>query len=251
MYREYARHYDQGQLHFSVLMFDYLQDVLERHAPPQHSVVDLACGTGTLALMLADLGWDVLGIDQARDMLHEAQRKARHRLDPTRSIRFRRADMRDWHISQPVGLVTCFYDGVNYLLEEDDLKATFQCVWNALDDQGLWIFDINTPYFLEHVWQPVEIEERDGYAHIMQTTFNPNRCLSTLTMRGFYQREDGLYERFVEDHAERGYEREILAQLLTDVGFTIEAVYECFVFSEPTPQSHRWLWVCRKGRRQN
>ncbi len=246
MYNDYARYYDDGQLHFSVLMFDYLQRVLELHPVADRSLIDLACGTGTLALMHADLGWDVLGIDASREMLRVAQRKARGDLTQQRSIRFRRADMRDWHVSQPVQLVTCFYDSLNYLLEESDLNATFACVAAALDVGGRWIFDINTPYFLEHVWQPVEIDERDGYVHIMHSEFEPERCISWLQLTGFAQRPDGLFERFSEQHAERGYNQATLEHLLRANGFTIEAVYDCFVLTEPTPISHRWLWVCTK-----
>lgn len=246
MYTEYARHYDEGQLHFSVLMYDYLQEVFDRHPPAGRRLIDLACGTGTLALMLADAGWDVLGIDAARGMLREAQRKARHGAGLDRSIRFRRADMRAWSVTTPVDVVTCCYDSLNYLLEEADLQATFAAVWAALKPGGLWIFDINTPYFLQHVWQPVEIEERQDYAHVMQTTFDPQRCLSTLTLTGFTRRTDGLYDRFIEHHAERGYAESALQCWLGDAGFAIEATYECFVFTEPTPISHRWLWVCRK-----
>lgn len=246
MYNDYARYYDDGQLHFSVLMFDYLQRVLERHPIPGRSMIDLACGTGTLALLHADLGWDVLGIDASREMLKVAQRKARGDLTQQRSIRFRRADMRDWQVSQPVQLVTCFYDSLNYLLEEADLNATFACVAAALEAGGRWIFDINTPYFLEHVWQPVEVDERDGYVHIMHSEFEPERCISWLQLTGFAQRSDGLFERFSEQHAERGYSQATLEQLLQANGFTIEAVYDCFVLTEPTPISHRWLWVCTK-----
>ena len=246
MYTDYARHYDEGQLHFSVLMHDYLRDVLKRHAPPGRTLIDLACGTGTLALMLADSGWDVLGIDASRSMLREAQRKARGAAGLDRAIRFRRADMRDWSVAEPVDLVTCCYDSLNYLLDEDDLRAAFACVWEALRPGGLWVFDINTPYFLREVWQPVEVEERDGYAHVMQSSFDPERCVSTLTLTGFARRADGLYERFVEHHAERGYPEETLRRLLAGLGFGVEALYECFILEAPGPASHRWLWVCRK-----
>lgn len=247
MYTDYARHYDEGQLHFSVLMYEYVREVLDRHPLSGRTLVDLACGTGTLALLLADSGWDVLGIDGSRAMLREAQRKARGSAGRDRSLRFRRADMREWAVAAPVDVVTCCYDSLNYLLTEADVHATFACAWAALQNNGLWIFDINTPYFLEHVWQPVEVEERDGYAHVMQTTFETERCLSALTLSGFVRRDDGLYDRFLEHHAERGYAEATLRRLLTAAGFVVEALYECFVFTDPTPTSHRWLWVCRKN----
>lgn len=251
LYNQYARYYDQGQLHFSILMEQYLREVLAAHppavaAPHADHWIDLACGTGSLALMLADAGWDVLGIDRAPAMLREAQRKARYSGGQGRRLRLRRADMRDWQPGQPAAVVSCCFDSLNYLLDETDLAATFDCVWAALAPGGLWLFDMNTPYFLEHVWQPIEVDERDDYVHVMHSTFNVERCTSTLKMTGFIQRSDGLFDRFEEFHAERGYALATIRSLLKATGFAIEMIYECFVFSPPTPQSHRWLWVARK-----
>ncbi len=249
MYSAYARYYDAGQLHFSVLMYTYLADILDQHAPCEQPGrwVDLACGTGTLALMLADDGWDVLGIDAATAMLQEAQRKARRSAGLQRSVRFRRADMRDWQVDTPVDVVSCCFDSLNYLLDLADIEATFRAVHAALRPQGLWLFDMNTPYFLETVWQPVEVEERAGYAHVMRSDFDAERCISWLTLIGFSRRADGLYARFEEQHAERGYSAATVQHALEAVGFSIEACYDCFVLSEPVPESHRWFWVARKA----
>ena len=248
MYSHYAQFYDQGQLHFSILMEQYIPEVLAVHAPPTKPGrwIDLACGTGSLALMLADEGWDVLGIDRSAAMLREAQRKARGSAGRTRMLRFRRADMREWSVSEPVDCVSCCFDSLNYLLDETELANTFACVFEALLPGGLWLFDLNTPYFLEHIWQPVEVEEREGYVHVMQSQFNPERCLSSLTLTGFSRRPDGLYERFEEFHAERGYSEATIQRLLSAAGFGIEMLYECFILAPPNADTHRWLWVARK-----
>src|SRR6476646_4853867 len=77
IYHDYAPFYDgSGQLRFAVLMGQYLRELLERHPVSGRRALDLACGTGTLALLLADYGWDVTGLDSSAAMLDQADAKA-------------------------------------------------------------------------------------------------------------------------------------------------------------------------------
>ena len=73
IYEKYAEVYDRsGQIAFTLLMIPYLDRVLERHGFAGQSVLDLACGTGTMALALAEKGWRVLGLDASAAMLAQA-----------------------------------------------------------------------------------------------------------------------------------------------------------------------------------
>ncbi|HRC74173.1 MAG TPA: class I SAM-dependent methyltransferase [Kouleothrix sp.] len=94
-YQAYAPFYDiTGQIRFAVLMAQYLREILGRHPAPRRRALDLACGTGTLALMLADDGWDVVGLDVSEAMLGQARAKAAN-LDTPGSAAFVCGDMRD------------------------------------------------------------------------------------------------------------------------------------------------------------
>src|SRR5919205_1669822 len=77
IYHDYAPFYDgSGQIRFAVLIGQYLDEVLARHPVGGRRALDLACGTGTLALILADAGWDVVGLDSSEPMLALARAKA-------------------------------------------------------------------------------------------------------------------------------------------------------------------------------
>src|SRR3954463_8308842 len=77
IYHDYAPFYDgSGQLRFAVLMAQYLRELLDRHPVAGRRALDVACGTGTLALLLADEGWDVTGLDSSAAMLDQADAKA-------------------------------------------------------------------------------------------------------------------------------------------------------------------------------
>ena len=77
IYREYARVYDgSGQLGFSLKLIPYLNNILERHPVGGRTMLELACGTGTVALAFAEAGWRVYAIDGSAEMLKEARAKA-------------------------------------------------------------------------------------------------------------------------------------------------------------------------------
>ncbi len=94
-FQAYAPFYDSsGQMRFAVLMGQYLGDLLEHHPVAGRRALDLACGTGTLALILADRGWDVVGLDRSEPMLAIARAKA-EAADTAGRIAFVLGDMRN------------------------------------------------------------------------------------------------------------------------------------------------------------
>ncbi len=245
VYRDYAAVYDRsGQMRFSVLMDMYLREVLLHHPSPGRRMLDLACGTGTLALMQAEASWDVTGLDLAAPMLEEARRKQQ-----TAGIQasFVQGDMRDFELAQPVDLVTCCYDSLNYLLSEEELLSCFRSIYRSLVPGGLCCFDLATEYFLRHYWQGVEVHEADGYSEMMASSFDDATGRSTLVLTGCIQAGLGRYHRFREVHVERSYAPVDVERLLRHAGLVPKSLYDCFTFQAPNAQSLRHFWVARKG----
>ncbi|HEX6291611.1 MAG TPA: methyltransferase domain-containing protein [Herpetosiphonaceae bacterium] len=245
-YDEYAALYDRsGQLSFSVLMELYLRDLLRRHPVAGRALLDLACGTGTLAVMLAEQGWQVVGIDRSAGMLAEARRKAAQRAEPL-DLRFVQGDMRDFALARPVDLVTCCYDTLNYLIDEADLRRCLEAVARSLVPGGLFCFDLATDYFLEHYWQGVEVEEFDAAIQVMQSHYDRATGHSTLVLTGFIEVAPGRFRRFREVHVERGYPQATVRALLEAAGFAVEGVYDCFTMQPPNERSLREMYVARR-----
>ncbi|HWQ13978.1 MAG TPA: class I SAM-dependent methyltransferase [Roseiflexaceae bacterium] len=266
IYQGYAPFYDgSGQIRFALLMAQYLEELLRRHpaGPPHHPrrALDLACGTGTLAVALAESGWRVVGLDQSAAMLALARAKA-EAAGIASSVTFVQGDMRDFNaactmhhgIDDSAGcmvhaafdLVTCTYDSLNYLLTEDDLARCFRSVARALAPGGLFVADMNTRHFLEHDWPPCEVDERPGFVQVARSHFDPARATSTLQLTGFAGDDERGYERFDELHIERAYPPETVAALLEAAGLCIEAAYDCFTFQPHHPRSQRIAWVASK-----
>lgn len=107
---------------------------------PDVKILDVGCGTGTIALDLAKRGFWVTGIDSSIDMLKIAQSKSQGMRLPVH-----------WNlgsfgsISAQADLVISTCDGVNHLLSIKELVGFFKSVYLCLANEGYLIFDINTP----------------------------------------------------------------------------------------------------------
>ncbi|GAB4197144.1 MAG: class I SAM-dependent methyltransferase [Roseiflexaceae bacterium] len=254
IYHQYAPFYDaNGQLRFTLLMGHYLGELLGHHPVHGRRVLDLACGTGTLALLLAGQGWDVVGLDAAEPMLVQARAKAAALDTPGRAA-FVSGDMR----ALPEGagtpglrpgsfdLVTCIYDSLNYLLAEADLVACFAGVARMLRPGGLFVADMNTRHFLEHDWGTCTVEEQPGFVQVAQSHFDPQTGCSVMVLTGFAGDDKHGYTRFDETHIERAYPEEQVSALLEASGLHVEATYDCFTFQPVYTQSQRIAWVARR-----
>lgn len=249
MYDSYAHVYDgSGQVRFALLMAPYLDAILCRHPVTGTRALDLACGTGTLALELAERGWQVLGVDQSATMLAHAQAKA-HGATLGGHVRFLVGDMRELPAILPVASVDlgiCTFDSLNYLPDEAALGACLRGIAHVLRPGGLFVADMNTGYFLAQIWAPCEIGTYAGYTEIGQSQFDPQRTTITVALTGFVGTDNDGYERFDEVHCERAYEEATLHALSAAAGLVVEAVYDCFTFSPPSPQTQRIMWMLRR-----
>jgi SAM-dependent methyltransferase len=248
-YGRYAPLYDaSGQVRFALLAHSYLGELLARHPAGGRRALDLACGTGTLALLLADDGWEVTGLDSAPAMLAQAMAKAAG--SPAASqMRFVEGDMRSLTGVVPAAsfdLATCIYDSLNYMLDEADLAACFAAAAYTLAPGGLYVADMNTCHFLEFDWGDCLVREQEGYVQIERSAFDPARGTNAMLLTGFVGDDEAGYERFDELHVERAYPPEQVSALLEAAGLRVEAMYDSFTFAPPGPRTQRIFWVARR-----
>jgi ubiquinone/menaquinone biosynthesis C-methylase UbiE len=240
-YRRFAEAYDwEGSLDFSRQAFRRVTTVCREHglSPGRH--LDLGCGTGTLAILMAKAGWTVVGLDASEAMLAQAKQKA---LDAGQGIEFVQQDMRSLRIAEPVDLVTSFYDTLNHLLFAEDLEATFHGVAGALQSGGLFVFDVNTEATFRQIWGGrTHFIETPHASTVYQMSYDPDTRLAKSLVTGFLRRGD-RYERFEEEIIERYWSPEDIERNLVAAGL-------CPVRREafnPFPLSGggdlKWLWV--------
>jgi ubiquinone/menaquinone biosynthesis C-methylase UbiE len=221
----------------------YIQSLTEQHGGiPEQTALDVACGTGSTTLALARAGFTVTGLDLAPHMLTIAREKAERERARTD---FLEADMRDFFLPDPVGLVVSFQDGLNYLLTPEDFAQTFTSVSRALLPGGLFIFDINRVEKLKGTKTEVSWVESEEFTLIWETRFIRQDTWE-INITGFVPTENGLYRKFSEVHRERIISEEEVHTALQQAGLTLVGTYAAFSLEAPDEETRRVFYTARK-----
>ena len=187
----------------------FFERLCAREQCQPHLVLDLACGTGSLSMLLAGRGYRVIGADLSEDMLAEAERKARELPECSRPF-FICQPMQRLRLAEPVDAVICALDSLNYLTRPDDCRKTLRRVYNALKSGGLFVFDINTPTKLRGLDGQVFLDETDDSYCVWRTEFDAKKRLCFYGM-DIFRLNGSLWDRSFEEHIEYAYEPDELA----------------------------------------
>lgn len=110
-------------------------------------ILDLACGSATLIMLLSLNGYKVDGLDLSKSMIQIAKEKAKmNHIYPNLYV----MDMTDFNIDKTYDVITCYFDSINHLDNINLVKKMTQRVHNHLKDGGLFIFDVFSKYALMH-----------------------------------------------------------------------------------------------------
>ncbi|MBQ7172685.1 MAG: class I SAM-dependent methyltransferase [Clostridia bacterium] len=213
-------------------------------------LLDLACGTGRMTKILSGRGYDMIGVDGSAEMLAKAAENCGY--DP--KILYLLQDMRSFELYGTVGAVISCLDSVNYLTKKEDLAACFDRVHNYLDPDGLFLFDVNTPYKFETVYGDEsylfegELNKGGEFLPVFcawQNHYVKKSRLCSFDLSVFYGEKDGKYRREDESQIERCYTREELEKALQDNGFEVLGVFGGFDFSAPKKATERMFFAAR------
>ena len=229
---------------------DFIEESFKKYLPAKPELVlDLACGTGSMTLELHTRGYDMIGADMSEDMLSQAYEKAYDK--EISGVLFLKQDMRCFELYGTVGAVVCCLDSVNYLTADGDLDKCFACVHNYLDPDGLFIFDVNTPYKFQHIYgnQHYIFEDNDSYGNNAycgwQNDYDPQTKLCNFYLSVFTEEENGSYTRSDEVQTERCYTKEELTSSLEKCYFELIGFFADYQFSNPEDNCERWYVIAR------
>lgn len=222
----------------------FLDRLLKKSAIPVRSVLDLACGTGTISCLLAQQGYEVIATDGSEEMLTQAVGKAAALGE--RMPLFLQQDMTRLRLAEPVDAVVSTLDSLNYLTREKDVRETFCRVWRWLRPGGQFIFDVNTPYKLQRMDGQIYMDETEETCCVWRTFFSQRTQVCTYQVDLFQLRPDGAWERTFEEHRERAWSREQLCAWLEEAGFEKVVVTGDLSLRSPREDADRWIIRARK-----
>ena len=223
---------------------DFYMQILAREDIKPRTVLDLACGTGSVTEIFARRGYPVLGVDMSEEMLTEASAKT---MDIEPMPRFSCQKLQELRIPKAVDLAVCALDSLDYITEPADCAAAIWRVYKALNPGGIFVFDVNTPEKLRAMDGQVFLDEDDDVYCVWRGEFDQETNICSYGM-DLFQREGKVWHRSFEEHREYAYSREQLTGYLKDAGFTNIEVYADRCFEEPREGEQRIYFKARKGK---
>ena len=224
-------------------VLDFLELLLRERGKQPESVLDLACGTGSLSILLAQRGYRVLGVDLSEDMLSVAYGKAME-LEENRPY-FIHQSMQKLRLPYQVDCVVCCLDSLNYLTDPADCREAIRRVWEALAPGGVFLFDVNTPEKLRAMDGQVFLDEDDDVYCVWRGSFSEEERICTYGM-DLFQRVGPLWHRSSEEHLEYAYTPEELRGFLDEAGFTGISVYGDRTLQPPRAGEQRIYFAANK-----
>lgn len=223
---------------------DFYEACFSENGIAPKKILDLACGTGSITVPLAKRGYAMTGLDLSAEMLSLAQEKC----DEAKvKVRLSEQNIASFQAGSGFGAVICSFDGVNYLTAARDVQSCFARVGEALSDDGLFIFDISTPYKYEHILADnAFVYEYDDLFLSWQNYFDKKSGLCDFYLTFFIKNEKNTWQRFDETQCQRKYTIERLEKMLTEANLQVIKKVSDTDFSALTDESDRCFFICKR-----
>ncbi|MFB9770630.1 class I SAM-dependent DNA methyltransferase [Lactiplantibacillus modestisalitolerans] len=243
IYQTFAELYDEL---FDPAMYQQWLDFVRRRVPDQTGqLLELACGTGRLGVLLAQAGYQVTGLDLSDNMLALAQQHAQEAGVPLPLLQ---GDMLDLSEIGTFNTVTCFADSFCYLPDLGAVEAAFTQVGQHLTADGRFLFDVITPHQTDDVYPGYMYNYQDDERAFMWTSYAgevPHSAEHELTFF-IYNEQKQAFDQVGELHHERTYTLADYQAALSRAGFKHVAVTADFGTAEPNETTTRWFFDCQK-----
>lgn len=222
-----------------------LSSLLTRYGKGRGLLLDLACGTGSVSVRLAEKGYEVIGVDLSPEMLSEAQNKA---YSAGQNILFLCQDMTALDLYGTVDAAVCTLDGLCHLPDEESLSAALRKVSLFMNPGGVFLFDVNSVYKHRAVLgNNTFVYDTDDVYCVWQNTLLSDGVTVQMDLDFFEPVSDaGDYVRQSERFTERAYPRETLEAMLKKAGFTVLDVFDGYSEKPAHDTSERLLFAVRK-----
>jgi len=220
---------------------DFYEELFSLSSLKVNTVLDIACGTGTLTRILAQRGYDMIGVDASEEMLMEAADKLSD-ISPRPLLICQR--MEELDLYGTVDAAVCSLDGMNYV-QPPVLKDALRRIWLFIEPGGMFVFDVNTPFKFKNIDGEMFIDETSDLFCVWRAEYDEKAGECHYGM-DIFSEDNGKWVRSREEHIEYSYDADFLADCLVDCGFEQICVYGELTLSPPKDDDHRIFISARK-----
>lgn len=243
-YKTFAFVYDEVM---DDTLYEQWLNFSRRHLPEQtERILELACGTGRLAVDFAKAGYEVTALDLSEEMLAIASKRA---LEKEVEIQFVQGDMMELSEVGQYEAITCFSDSLCYMENRRDVQQVFDEVYQALEEEGTFIFDVHSVHQIDDIFPDYSYHYQTEEFAFLWDSYQGEKAHSIEHFLTFFVKQEENKELFIrkdELHKERTYSLETYLMMLEGSGFMNVQVYADFTDEQPDEQSARWFFVCQK-----
>ena len=223
---------------------EQIRDILHKENIFDGLICDLGCGTGAITERLANIGYDMIGIDNSYDMLDIAMEK---KYASGNDILYLCQDMRECELYGTVRAIVSGCDSLNYIQDLSGLEEVFSLVNNYLDPGGLFIFDMNTVYKYQNILGENTFSEvRDQAAFIWENTYDDNKRINEYDLNLFIKLENDIYKRFEERHVQRAYTFDEIVSAINSSNMQLEKYLDADTYGDLRENTERILFIARE-----
>ncbi len=210
------------------------------------NILELACGTGALAVAFAKDGYEVTGLDLSEEMLMIASQRA---YEEDVSIQFVEGNMLDLSEIGQYQAITCFSDSLCYMKNRQEVQQVFDEVYQALEENGRFLFDVHSTYQVDEVFPEYSYHyQGDNFAFLWDSYLGSEKHSIEHFLTFFVEEPEGSGQFIREDelHEERTYPLESYLRMLENSGFSKVEAFSDFTDEAASEKSKRWFFVAYK-----
>lgn len=245
MYLELAQYYDGLMLDAEYeKRADYLIGLFLTYGKKPKLLLDAACGTGTLSILLSQKGIEeVIGVDVSENMLAVANEKAK---DKGQNVLFLNQDLEDLDLYGTVDGAICTLDSVNHITSKAKLLKIFKRISLFMEKDSLFIFDVNTVYKHKYVLgNNTFVFDNDDVFCCWQNFYHEKSKRVDICL-DFFGSLDGVYNRKSEYFTEKAYTDAELKEIIKKAGFSMVEIFADMSNNKPGPKCQRKVFVVKK-----
>jgi SAM-dependent methyltransferase len=216
-------------------MASYIRRLIRRHKPKARTLLELACGTGAILKILGK-SYDVAGLDLSPQMLSIARKKLPQ-------VKFFQRNMVSFDLGIKFDVIICVFDSINHVLKFTDWRKIFRNAARHLEQDGLFLFDINTEAKLERLINaPTWVHKFGRNLEFINVT-DGGRGIANWNIRVFEHRRGNKYGLFAEDIKQISFRVEKIRAALQKQFTTVKVVDA--LGRKPSSTSDRLYFICK------